>query len=496
MVHRSLLAVAVLSAVMSAPAAAYDAEAWLTDFGQLKQVLAERAPNLDWSASERGIDPAKLAASAETALAGASTDAEARQTIRDFISAFGDGHISVTWPDEKAAESSVWGTASLCKGLGFEDEDRPAGLDWGRVGARELEAADSETFPIHVVDAEGGKIGILRIPSFYEWGYYKYCPQAVALVGAPEDGECGEECGAAIGHQATELLTDAVARQIERLKAEGVSAIAVDITQNGGGSLWLDPVARMLTAVKLKAPRLSFTRTKNWRDAFQRNLEAIEADLANPIIGIGYRGVLTTAKVAMETAVAEASQTCDRSGIWIGEQPGCSLLVPDLLYATGVLDYAKPGEYSLLYSSSSLFFSSLYAYQEGLWRGPLYVLMDEGSASAAEHFATLLKDNEAAILIGEPTFGAGCGWMSGGDQSVVLNRTGAELFVPDCIWTRKDGVNEVAGIEPDILVPWRYHDNPYQKAKRVIDVLKSLDLQNWSPATPPYITSKTSPKGG
>ena len=494
MVRCSLIALAAFVLVL--PAHAYDKEAWLADFAQIKQVFAERAPNLDWSKAERGIDPVQVAIDTEIALGQASTDVEARQVIRDFISKFGDGHISVAWPDEKEQAAGTWGTASICKGLGFEDEDRPAGLPFSRVGGQAVETPDSDIFPIQIVEGKHGKVGVLRIPSFYEWGYYKYCPQAVAQVGLPEDGECGEECGAAIGHKAAELLTDAVARQIEKLKAENVSAIAVDITQNGGGSLWLDPIARMLTPVKLKAPKLAFTRTQNWLESFTRSLQAVDADLANPIVGIGYRGILTKAKATLEAAVAEADQTCDRSGIWLGETPTCSILAPEILYATGVLDYATPGEYSLLYSSSAIFFSSLYSYQEGLWRGPLYVLMDEGSASAAEHFATLLKDNDAAILIGEPTFGAGCGWMSGGDQSVILTRTEGELFVPDCIWTRQGGHNEVAGVEPDILVPWRFYDNPFQKAKRVVDILRELDFQSWPTVTAPQVTSKSTPKGG
>ena len=57
----------------------------------------------------------------------------------------------------------------------------------------------------------------------------------------------------------------------------------------------------------------------------------------------------------------------------------------------GVFDYAEPGEFTLLRSAPALFYSALYSYDEGLWQGPLYVVLDEGSASAAEHFATLLN---------------------------------------------------------------------------------------------------------
>jgi hypothetical protein len=439
-------------------------------------VLAGQAPNLEWSIEQRGLDLAELARQTEDALYAAGSDIAAREVLRGFLSHLGDGHISVIWPDETEERPALWGTASICRGLGYVDEERPDGLPFAAVGGRSLATPDSPVFPAYVLDLPGGKLGVLRIPSFHEWGFYRFCQQAVAEVGIPEDGECTEDCGAAIGRKASDLLTEAVGRQIEALKAEGIASLAVDVTQNGGGSLWLDPVARMLTGVKLKTSQLAFTRSPQWREALNANLQAVEADLANPIIGLGYRTVLTAAQAILKDAVAEAGIACDRMAIWENKTPGCSIIAETRLHASGVLDYAEPGEYALLRSAGALFFSSLYTYDEGVWQGPLYVVLDEGSASAAEHFATLLKDNGAATLIGEPTFGAGCGWMAAGDMPIRLERTGGELHVPDCIWFRKDGSNEVAGIEPDIVVPWRFYDNGIQKARRAMAVLRTLSF--------------------
>jgi hypothetical protein len=492
----ALIALFSPAVALAAPAAGettFSAQRFLADFEQMKRELAERAPNLDWSVAERGVDLKQLASDTEAALREAKDEDEARTALRNFLMALGDGHISLEFPDEKVTPVQSWGTASICRGLGYEEETRPDGLPFDRLGARKVETADGATFPIYVADLPAGKLGILRIPSFYEWGYYDYCPQAVAEIGLPEDGECDETCGASIGQKAAQLLTEAVARQIEKLKSEGVTALAVDITQNGGGSLWLDPVARMLTPIKLKAPRLAFTRTQSWRDSLAGNLAAVESDLANPIVGLAYRDALNEAKAVLTSALAAANQTCDRSGMWKGETPACSLMAPGFLYATGTRDYAPPGEYGLLSSGYALFFSSLYAYEEGLWSGPLYVLMDEGSASAAEHFATILKDNRAAILIGEPTFGAGCGWMSAGDAAVVLEESRGELHIPDCIWTNARGENEVSGVEPDIAVPWRFYDNAFQKGRRVMTALKALDFAAWPPGqtAPAPATGKT-----
>jgi len=468
------------------PPAAYNPAPWIADLAQIERVLAEQAPNLEWSIQERGLDLPGLAKQTEDGLYAVTSDRDAREVLRNFLSQLGDGHISLDWADERQDDVPVWGTASICKSLGYRDEERAPGLPFDRAGGRAIATPDSETFPIHVLDLPGGKLGVLRIPSFHEWGYYRYCPQAVAIVGLPEDGECTEDCGAEIGRKSAELLTQAVARQIAALKGQGISALAVDITQNGGGSLWLDPVARMLTGVKLKAPQLAFTRTPAWREALGTNLQAVEADLANPIVGLGYRTVLTEAQAKLKQALAEANVACDRMALWQGKAPGCSLIPPTRLFATGVFDYAEPGEFTLLRSAPALFYSALYSYDEGLWQGPLYVVLDEGSASAAEHFATLLKDNGAATLVGEPTFGAGCGWMASGDVPVTLAKTGGQLHVPDCIWYRKNGTNEVAGVEPDILIPWRYYDNGVQKARRAVTALSQLKFgAPVAPASPP-----------
>ncbi len=502
---RRVVSIAIIAAALACPASAQQAGApeptygpgrFLSDFEQIKRELAARAPNLDWSIAERGLDLKQLAANAETEIRAATSEAEARNVLRAFLMALGDGHISLQFPDEKPVAEPAWGTASICRGLGYEDEVRTDGLPFDRLGGQKVETADSAVLPINVVHLPAGKMGVLRIPSFYEWGYYQFCPAAVAEIGLPDDGECDQSCGAAIGQKAAQLLSEAVARQVAKLKAEGVTALAVDITQNGGGSLWLDPVARMLTPIKLKAPRLAFTRTQSWRDSLGVNLATVESDLANPVVGLAYRAVLTEAKETLTKALADANTPCDRSGLWNGESPNCTLMASGHFYATGLVDYAPPGEYGLLSSGYALFYSSLYAYEEGVWSGPLYVLMDEGSASAAEHFATILKDNHAAILIGEPTFGAGCGWMSNGDMPIVLNETRGELHIPDCIWTNARGENEVAGVEPDIAVPWRFYDNAFQKGRRVMAVLNDLDFAAWPPgqAAPAPSVGKTNPR--
>jgi C-terminal processing protease CtpA/Prc len=106
------------------------------------------------------------------------------------------------------------------------------------------------------------------------------------------------------------------------------------------------------------------------------------------------------------------------------------------------------------------------------WKGKLAILVDNNTASAAELFTATLKDNDRATLIGVPTKGLGCGYTDGGIP-ITLKHSGVQIKVPDCARLRANGENEVAGIVPDILVPWRGNDSPYQRAARALVALES-----------------------
>jgi C-terminal processing protease CtpA/Prc len=129
------------------------------------------------------------------------------------------------------------------------------------------------------------------------------------------------------------------------------------------------------------------------------------------------------------------------------------MLVEGGLYSTGLLDYAAPGSLDGLDSKAVLFGPSRYRYQEGLWDGPLVVLVDRRTASAAEGFASILRDNGAAVVMGEHTYGAGCGYTDGGIQH-ALPHTGLDVHLPDCVRVRADGTNEVEGVTPDVPIAW------------------------------------------
>ena len=75
--------------------------------------------------------------------------------------------------------------------------------------------------------------------------------------------------------------------------------------------------------------------------------------------------------------------------------------------------------------------------------------------------------------IGELTGGAGCGFTNTGIPTSLSN-TGAVVRMPDCVRLRADGSNEVAGITPDVLVPWAPRDSPFQRASKLAHALETV----------------------
>lgn len=76
------------------------------------------------------------------------------------------------------------------------------------------------------------------------------------------------------------------------------------------------------------------------------------------------------------------------------------------------------------------------------------ILVDEGSASASEIVAGALKDNQAAVVMGQQTYG------KGSVQSVIKLGNDELLKVTTARWYTPGGRNiDEQGVEPDIVVP-------------------------------------------
>jgi len=108
---------------------------------------------------------------------------------------------------------------------------------------------------------------------------------------------------------------------------------------------------------------------------------------------------------------------------------------------------------------------------------PIVVLINGGSASAAEIVAGALKDNHRAILLGTTTFG------KGSVQTVEPLRDGYGLKYTIARYYTPSGLSiQAQGIEPDIVVKAGYREDADEEAQQAY--LKEKDLKNHLEAEP------------
>ncbi len=462
-----------------------DTNAWLEDFAQLKREMSNHYANLEWAIMHRGLDLKQLSERTETRLRQARRDPEAQEAIESFLGEFGDGHLEVEWvrnggdAPAQRADSRPARPQALCERLGYQSHAVSPRLVFSRLSNfREVKTEDSGYFPVGVLSLPGGKnVGVIRIHLFSEYAFPDLCEKAVSTAGLTSESPCDDECEDRVERAAADLLTAAFARQVTTLKRSKIRALVVDITGNGGGTNWVEPAARTLTAKPLRSPRQAFIRHEHWTRQLRARLTAVEADArrASP----PHREVLLRAAETLRQAMRETQHPCALESVWENQKPGCSLVATTPpLYPQSLLPYAKPGSLPQAPSSRYLFYPSRYTYVEGVYTGRLLVLVDRGTASSAEYFTAMLRDNRAATVIGEPTVGAGCGYTNQGIPT-VLKHSRARVKIPDCVRLRADGSNEVAGITPDVLIPWRRNDSLYQRVQRVFDVLsQALGAEN------------------
>ena len=475
-----LIALLSLAAFHIAYSQDFKASEWLADFAQLKQEMSAHYANLEWAVAARGLDLKQLSERTESRLRQARTAGEAQEAIETFLNAFGDGHLEVQWrrttgnnssSSAASADSQAGNQIPLCQRLGYQSQDISPRIAFSRLsGFLEIKNEDSKYFPIGILRFPNRKeIGIIRIALFSEYLFPDLCEQAATGLGLSEDSPCGDECEDRVERKSANLLTAALARQLEVLKKNKTGVLLVDITGNGGGTNWVEPAARSLTPKPLRSPRQQFIRHEHWTKQLQKRLEIIEADLRQP--SVSNRAILLQAAGVLRKAILESQKVCRRGEVWENQNPNCSLVaVTPLLYPQSILPYLKPGSLPDAPSSRYLFYPSRYEYREGVYAGRLMILADRATSSSAEYFAAMLRDNNAATIIGEPTSGAGCGYTNRGIPA-FLKSTGARVKIPDCVRLRADGSNEVEGITPDVIVPWRANDTRYQRANRVFEVL-------------------------
>jgi len=445
-------------------AAAFDAQPWLDDFRQLTAEISAHYANLDWAVEHRRMDLPKLREGIEARLRAATSEQEARAALQRFIDVFGDGHLTIEWP-KPDPPSAMPPAPSLCARLGYRHSSS-AGIDFSQFAA--FTPLGGEPFPHGLLRLNRRRtVGVLRIALFSEHSSPEVCEEVVREMRLDANAPCDSSCADSIDLASANRLTAEIDRRARELRSRGATAILVDITHNGGGSNWVEAPARVLSRVPLSEPRLAFLKHPHWTPQLERKLKDVEADLQ---AGRGPRALLEEVAARLRRGISATGESCDRSGVWVNGKLDCALLVSDVLFTAGLVAHARPGAFPGLASRTTLFHPLLYAYTESADRLPLYVIVDRQTWSAAEYFAAILQDNGAAVVAGELTGGAGCGYTDGGIPAVLPN-SGAKVRMPDCVRLRKDGSDEVAGVTPDFLVPWAEWESPFTKADKLLRAL-------------------------
>jgi hypothetical protein len=339
--------------------------------------------------------------------------------------------------------------ADACKALGFRRGSFAFSYPLP-VGAERVDLGDGELPAAVVTTPAGARVGLLRIASFQDEVLLDACAATWERLRPRQHTErCERACQEQLGGAVRQEIGDRFAAVVAALAARGVAALAIDITGNGGGNDWVEDVARMLSEREPGCGKQAVIRHPHWSRRYGEGLGALEQLLAGGRLAEADRALVVRDAEHARRMLAATTARCDLRPWWTrpGYRPGCSLLAPDEGALCGReaarLDELTdpPGPAALVWDRAPP--------RVGLYRGPLFVLMDDNTASAAEQLVNRLKMAGRGVLLGRRTLGAGCGYTNGG-LDVVLGRSRLRVRMPDCVRYLASGDNEVAGIAPDV----------------------------------------------
>lgn len=458
---RRMIAAIFAAGLIAWPAMAqgWSPEPWIADLTQAHEAFATKYANIDWLEQDRNVTLESLFARAAGRLRSARSDEEAKAVFDRLIRAIGDGHVDIDWPrpapPPNATAATPQPSPGICSEMGFDASRGTVGVGPGMTGYRPL--GDAGAFPAGIVGARKSRIGVLRIAGFEPQMSPPLCAAALQALHIPNDGPCDDECRDSILTWTYGRLTADLEARIAALKAAGATALLVDLTGNGGGTEWTEAAARILSPRPILSERRGFVRGPHWAEQWQGLAEQLRKAAAVAAEPADRTRLLAWAAEA-DAAHGDAATPCAAT-------VRCRLVVR-AGYATGLVGQARAGAFARKPWADLVFSVAQFPYHDSVWRGPLVVLVDDQTWSAAEEFAAVLQDNRAAAILGGRTGGAGCGHTNGGTPTILKN-SGATLELPDCVRFRADGSNEVAGVVPDIVVGMRANDGQRLKARLI-----------------------------
>jgi hypothetical protein len=481
-----MLALAV-SAAPPTPAKRFDRKAWLADYQSLKEGLERQYSHLAWFGSPQGgVDLPALDRETIAALQRATTDEEATAAFDRFIGRFHDGHLvrkpaAVAPVGVEPPKPSSWPDApSACAALGYAPSQRiPFSVPFESLPGFSLRSDGlSEAFRSGVIDVNGVKLGLVRIQRFRAQEFVPLCLQAWKAQQARSDA--GVTAGD-ISRVIDAVWLENLAARLARFRAEKVSAVIVDLGGNGGGNDLGDWAVRTFTPRPVTSAQLLVVPGDAGLPYLQEELSSLRGALAlDGGVNELSRTALSDALARFEKRAEESAKApCSMAWVWKerrawGTSSCTRLLEAD--YFSGPLGFADAGTYDPRVAKT-LFWGTAAEPTRGAWDGPVFVLVNDGTGSSAEAFASLIRDRGVAKIVGVKTLGAGCGFMNDVDP-IVLPNSKLTFGVPNCVRLRDDGTDDVAGVTPDLPVPMTPGESGRARAWKIVDaVLGSLSAR-------------------
>jgi poly(hydroxyalkanoate) depolymerase family esterase len=417
----------------------YNPKLWLDDFVALQTALSEGYANLEWVLERRHLNVHELSQKIRSELELAQSDQEAKYILKNFISKFNDSHLRLDISPNPSSDAgkltpltNQTAPETACQRLGGKEEklgfsfDVPEDLGFSKVKFQ------GEAFAYTKLTlSKAISVGFVRIPIFAETRYFAVCKNEWENFRTTFSGVCDEKCeDVFLHHRLSNRLLSELQHTIRNVTDKKTKALVVDLRNNGGGTSWVEGVMQVLTPKTLTCASTAFIRHPHYVKRFQEEVNELEQAVKKENISekqTELQARLNEAKQHLQ----EAQKPCDRSQVWNDPnfKQTCHLAVkrsPRI---------CKAGDE--------------YIFEKGVNSLPLFILVNDYTASASEDFVGRMKDNSTAKIIGTQTLGSGCGYTNGGINH-VLPHSKITVRMPDCIRFLKDGTNEIEGIHPDI----------------------------------------------
>src|SRR5262245_2802173 len=240
----ALLSIPTVSAWAQSPGGGtFNRDHWRADYAYLKSEVERSYSHLAWFGSPQGgVDLPALDRATSSALERANSDAEATAAITAFVAGFHDGHFAPVAPRAPSSPATTQPSngerapdaRTGCAAFGFAPKTRIAfTLPFESLtGFRITSDGSNSAFRTVVIELDGRRTGILRIPRFRPAELPEVCERAWASLSARGI----DPTRTAVSKVVDDEWLRSLAARLRELRDQKITALVVDVGGNGGGN--------------------------------------------------------------------------------------------------------------------------------------------------------------------------------------------------------------------------------------------------------------------